>query len=415
MRAQVIVGGGKGGGQWTLADDGYLVQEPDAFDVPSQDGQIEWNGKPQSPTWKCYDSGYMTLGGVVSATEPGAYEAEFTLKAGLKWEDGTSEPKGVTWRIGKKSIPLPEPGVALVYNGAAQSPEWIGYDAASMSIGGSTSSTNAGAFSATFTLSDPEHCAWAAGARTAQRSVDWAIAKQPVAVPTQMYPLTYTGRAQSPTWSGPMELIYHPWTEQAVNAGTYSATMDFNYNDRDNHCWKDTGESGSRNVPWKIDKQELNPRQSNTLTYTGAAQSPEWSGYDPATMSINRVSATDAGSYKALCVVDGANCALPGGGDSCCLEWKIGKAELSGVSIDKTSLSLTVGSSADVTVTCPDDCTVEATPEYIGNTDVTAIVNGKVVTITKNCYLGSSRTILIAVRRGTNYETIKRVSVNWGY
>ena len=45
----------------------------------------------------------MTLGGVTTGTGAGSYNATFTLKdtVGTQWADGTTEPKTVTWSIGK--------------------------------------------------------------------------------------------------------------------------------------------------------------------------------------------------------------------------------------------------------------------------------------------------------------------------
>lgn len=69
---------------------------------------------------------------------------------------------------------VPSQRGSLTYNGNAQSPSWSGYDASKMTLGGTTSGTNAGSYNATFTPKD-DYC-WSGGATTA-KTVAWSIAK----------------------------------------------------------------------------------------------------------------------------------------------------------------------------------------------------------------------------------------------
>lgn len=80
-----------------------------------------------------------------------------------------------------EKIPLPAQRGTLTYNGKAQSPVWNNYDAAKLTIGGTTSSVNAGTFTATFTPKRG-YC-WQDGSRNA-KSVSWSIQKplQPIVV-----------------------------------------------------------------------------------------------------------------------------------------------------------------------------------------------------------------------------------------
>ena len=90
------------GGVTAQAQQAVTVQKA-SIAVPTQSGSLTYNGNAQSPTWSGYDQAEMTLGGVTTGTNAGNYNAVFTLKdtVGTQWTDGTTEPKTVTWSIGK--------------------------------------------------------------------------------------------------------------------------------------------------------------------------------------------------------------------------------------------------------------------------------------------------------------------------
>lgn len=142
--------------------------------IPTQSGSLTYTGTAQSPAWNSYDPDALTIGGTTSATDAGTYTATFTPKGNYKWSDGTTAAKSVTWTIGRASVALPTQSGSLTYTGSAQSPSWSGYDTAKMTIGGTTSGTNAGSYTATFTPT--ANYRWSDGTTTA-KSVTWAIAK----------------------------------------------------------------------------------------------------------------------------------------------------------------------------------------------------------------------------------------------
>ncbi len=142
--------------------------------VPTQNGNLTYNGSAQSPAWNSYNPDIMTLGGVTSGTDAGTYTATFTPKDGYSWEDGSSAAKSVTWTITRAIVSVPVQNGILTYNGNAQSPTWNDYDAAKLTIGGTTSGTNAGTYNITFTpTSNYQWNDGTAGANT----VAWSIAK----------------------------------------------------------------------------------------------------------------------------------------------------------------------------------------------------------------------------------------------
>ena len=143
--------------------------------VPTQSGSLTYTGSTQSPTWKGYDSNMMTIGGVTSGINAGTYTATFTPVGKYVWTDGTQEAKSVSWTIGRAEIKnVPAQTGSVTYNGSAQSPAWSNYNSSQLTIGGTSSATNAGSYSATFTPTS--NYKWSDGTTTA-KSASWTIGK----------------------------------------------------------------------------------------------------------------------------------------------------------------------------------------------------------------------------------------------
>ena len=142
--------------------------------VPTQNGTLTYNGQAQSPSWNSYDPNALTLGGVTTGTNAGTYTATFTPKEKYQWSDGTKTAREVTWTIGRASMPVPSQSGSLTYTGAAQSPTWANYDSGKMTLGGTTSGTNAGSYNATFTPG--ANYKWNDGTTNA-KTVAWTIGK----------------------------------------------------------------------------------------------------------------------------------------------------------------------------------------------------------------------------------------------
>jgi hypothetical protein len=142
--------------------------------LPSQNGTLTYNGQAQSPSWNAYSTDALTLGGVTSGTDAGTYTATFTPKGKYKWADGTQSAKEVTWTISAATVTVPTQSNSLTYTGSAQSPTWSNYDSGKMTLGGTTSGTNAGSYNATFT--PKTNYKWADGS-TGAKTVAWSIAK----------------------------------------------------------------------------------------------------------------------------------------------------------------------------------------------------------------------------------------------
>lgn len=142
--------------------------------VPSQNGSLTYSGAELTPSWNNYNSAQLTIGGTVKGTAAGTYSATFTPTEDYCWNDGTTAAKTVTWTIDRATLTVPTQSGSLTYNGSEQSPTWNNYDSTKMTIGGTTKSTNAGTFTATFTPG--ANYKWPDGATTA-KSVNWVLGK----------------------------------------------------------------------------------------------------------------------------------------------------------------------------------------------------------------------------------------------
>lgn len=142
--------------------------------TPSQSGALTYTGSQQSPIWNNYDTAALTLSGATSGTNAGTYVAIFTPKEGYTWSDGTTDAREVSWTIGRASVAVPNQSGALTYTGSQLSPQWSGYDSAKMTISGTTTGTNAGNYSASFTPG--ANYQWPDGT-TAAETVSWTIGK----------------------------------------------------------------------------------------------------------------------------------------------------------------------------------------------------------------------------------------------
>lgn len=163
---------------------------------------------------------------------------------------------------------IPSASETLVYTGSQQSPTWLNYDANKLTIGGTTQATDAGTYSATFT--PKSGFKWSDGTSTA-KTVQWTIDRAAIAVPTVSSSLTYTGSAQSPTWTGyDSSKMTLGGTSSGINAGTYGAT----FTPTANYKWADNT-TAAKTVNWTIAKAagslSLNPTNLtlNNSTKTG--------------------------------------------------------------------------------------------------------------------------------------------------
>ena len=142
------------------------------------------------------------------------------------------------------------------------------------------------------------------------------------------------------------------------------------------------------------------PSQSGTLTYSGSAQSPSWSNYNSAQLTLGGVtSGTNAGSYNATFTPTANYRWSDGTTTAKTVSWTIGKAAGS-LSISPTSMTLDMSStSKTIAVTRAGDGTISATSS--NTAAATVSVSGTTVTVTGKA--NGSATITVSVGAGTNH------------
>ena len=226
-------------------------------------------------------------------------------------------------------------------------------------------------------------------------------------VPSQVASLIYTGGVQSPVW-----VNYDPktltlgGTTSGTNAGTYTAT----FTPKGDYHWAD-GSKNAVSVTWTIGRASIaaTPSQSGSLTYTGSAQSPAWSNYDSAKLTLGGTAfGTNAGSYSATFTPTSNYQWNDGSTGAKTVSWSIGKAAGS-LSLNKTSLAL--GSTAltgTITVTRAGNGAISATSSNTGI--ATCSVSGTTITVTAK--ETGSATITVKVAAGTNHNAPSNKTVS---
>lgn len=193
---------------------------------------------------------------------------------------------------------IPTQNGTLTYTGSAQSPSWNSYDPNVLTIGGTTSGTNAGNYSATFT--PKEGYRWADGTTTA-KTIRWTINRAIVSIPTAKGGQTYTGSEQAAQFNGyDTSKMTIGDTSKATNAGTYSAC----FTPGANFQWPD-GTTTAKPVSWSIAKAAGSLSLNKTsLSLNAGAMS--------GTISVTRagdgaISATSSNTSVATVSVSGSN------------------------------------------------------------------------------------------------------------
>ena len=153
----------------------WRIERAAINNTPAQSGTLTYTGAEQTPAWSNFNAAQLTIGGTVKGTNAGTYTATFTPTANYKWADGTTAARSVNWSIGRAAIStVPSQSGSLTYTGNGQNPAWSNYNTAQLTIGGTTTATNAGTYAATFTPT--ANYKWADGS-TAAKSANWTIGK----------------------------------------------------------------------------------------------------------------------------------------------------------------------------------------------------------------------------------------------
>lgn len=151
--------------------------------------KIEITAQPTKTTYEYGDS-FQSAGMVVKATysddatanvtgyscSPTVLSTVGTQTITVSYtENGVTKTATTSVTVNRKTISAaPSQSGTLTYTGSSQSPSWSNYSTTQLTIGGTTSGTNAGSYTATFT--PKSNYRWSDGSTT-PKSVNWSIGK----------------------------------------------------------------------------------------------------------------------------------------------------------------------------------------------------------------------------------------------
>lgn len=375
--------------------------------VPTQTNIPTYNGSDKTPSWNGYDPLKMEISGVTSASDAGSYTAIFKLSYGYLFPDGTDEAR-VKWTIDRAVISvLPTQTGTLVADGTSKTPSWNGYDTEKMTIGGDTSGTNAGDYTATFTPTS--NYKWSDGS-TGAKEVKWTIISVLVSIPSQSGTLTYNGSAQTPKWQNFDNENSSVNVSAKTNAGEYTATFTLKKG-----MWTD-GTTAAKTIKWTIGRATIAavPAQSGTLVYDGNPKTPSWNtAYDSAKMTVSVTAATNAGTYSATFTPTSNYKWSDGSTGGKTASWTIGKAANSVTNSPSSIVLKSSAKTATFTVNRKGNGTITATSNNTGVAKIKSInqSTGVVTVESVNDTTGTAK-ITVKVAEGTNYKAASDTTVS---
>ena len=391
----------------TKSTDLVVTVQGKTITVPTQTNIPTYNGSDKTPSWNGYDPLKMEISGVTSASDAGSYTAIFKLSYGYLFPDGTDEAR-VKWTIDRAVISaLPTQTGTLVADGTSKTPSWNGYDTNKMTIGGDTSGTAAGEYTATFTPTS--NYKWSDGS-TGAKEVKWTIISVLVSIPSQSGTLTYNGSAQTPKWQNFDNENSSASVSAKTNAGEYTATFTLKKG-----MWTD-GTTAAKTIKWTIGRATIAavPAQSGTLVYDGNPKTPSWNtAYDSAKMTVSVTAATNAGTYSATFTPTSNYKWSDGSTGGKTASWTIGKAANSVTNSPSSIVLKSSAKTATFTVNRKGNGTITATSN---NTSVAKIKSinqstGIVTVESVNDTTGTAK-ITVKVAEGTNYKAASDTTVS---
>ena len=391
----------------TKSTDLVVTVQGKTIAVPTQTNIPTYNGSDKTPSWNGYDPLKMEISGVTSASDAGSYTAIFKLSYGYLFPDGTDEAR-VKWTIDRAVISaLPTQTGTLVADGTSKTPSWNGYDTNKMTIGGDTSGTAAGEYTATFTPTS--NYKWSDGS-TGAKEVKWTIISVLVSIPSQSGTLTYNGSAQTPKWQNFDNENSSVSVSAKTNAGEYMATFTLKKG-----MWTD-GTTAAKTIKWTIGRATIAavPAQNGTLTYDGNPKTPSWNtAYDSAKMTVSVTAATNAGTYSATFTPTSNYKWSDGSTGGKTASWTIGKAVNSVTNSPSSIVLKSSAKTATFTVNRKGNGTITATSN---NTSVAKIKSinqstGVVTVESVNDTTGTAK-ITVKVAEGTNYKAASDTMVS---
>ncbi|MBR3234758.1 MAG: cell wall-binding repeat-containing protein [Atopobiaceae bacterium] len=250
-------------------------------------GAYEYTGSQITPKPTIKDGDTTLVEGTDYTLSYGTNKNPGTGSVTVTGKNGYEDSVTKTFTIVKKKIPIPTAKTGLVYNGSNQAgvDEGEGY-----TFVGTKSAVNANSYTAIAKLSNKTYTMWSDGTTT-DKTINWSIAKKPIAIPTAVTGLVYNKQVQEGVKAG--EGYSLDQNSKGVDAQSYSTVATLAST---NYKWSDNT-TGTKSITWSIAKAKLaDPQVKTGLVYNGSAQTGV-TAVDGVSLS-GTVTATDAKTYS---------------------------------------------------------------------------------------------------------------------
>jgi len=249
--------------------------------IPQQHGSLYYTGESQKPDFKDYDPSaviFDTTKGEYTGIDAKEYNIVMSLRSNqYVWADGSSGHKLIKWEIKRKALKLKPRffGDSFYFSGALQGPKIESYNPETMDLTGTPQAINIGSYH--IDIQPKSNYCWdykSDGSPDIETAAfDWTIVPIKIKKPTLTgSELTYNGSTQGPTNIYNQNSVEWSGTYQAINAGTYQATIRL----LDNYTWDD-GTRDPFTFFWSINPAKITELPSaDKLNYTGKVLSPIW-------------------------------------------------------------------------------------------------------------------------------------------
>lgn len=252
----------------------YFVREEIVNKPVMTINDVSYTGSAVSPTFTGFDSTKMSITGN-TATEIGTYVAKISPLRGYCWPDITQIQETYTWTISQATsiLTVPEQNGTLTYDTTQQSPTWDShYDSTKMTVTGDTG-TNAGEYTATFSLIDKTNTQWSDGTTT-DKTATWSIEPKAITFTgLSNKDKTYNGSSQAPTIpTYDSSEVTVSGDTSGINAGDY--TVSFTLKSTTNYKWDDDT-TAEKTDSWAIAKATFTATVSvDGYAYAGTKSTP---------------------------------------------------------------------------------------------------------------------------------------------
>nr|DAL35934.1 MAG TPA_asm: hypothetical protein [Bacteriophage sp.] len=283
-----------------------------ALAIPSiQTTQYTYTTQPITPVLN-YDSNYVVAGGDLQATNAGVYHVTFTIAdvANYEWEQsgwfqgGNSLPYTIEWVISSAKVAIPTvTNTTFQYDGTVFEPTIIGLDSNLVTVSGTTSTSEVGNYTITFSLKDKKNYKWSDNTDT-DKTVNWSITPAMVTIPSlETSSFVFAINPITPTIVNvDSALVAVSGDTSAVSVGTH--TIVCSLRDKANYRWTD-GTSGDKTLTWSITKYavKIPGLYPTTFVYDGTGQIPSYYNIENDFVDAPAISSNikDVGTYTVSC------------------------------------------------------------------------------------------------------------------